>query len=88
MVLFAKITPKRIEATSFALLTGTCNLTRDMSGFVGTAVNSAFVGVTKDDLSRYSWLVILRMILGLTPLTYLWLLPERRQLIDEKKDSE
>ena len=39
MVLFAKITPKRIEATCFAFLTGTCNLTSSMRGLVGSAVN-------------------------------------------------
>lgn len=46
MVLFAKITPKRIEATAFAFLTGTSNLTHTLSGLVGSVVNSMFVGVT------------------------------------------
>lgn len=46
MVLFAKITPKRIEATGFAFLTGTSNLTGTIRGFTGTIINSLFVGVT------------------------------------------
>lgn len=46
LVLFAKITPKRVEATAFALLTGTSNLTGTLRSFVGTSVNSRFVGVT------------------------------------------
>ena len=46
MVLFAKITPKRIEATCFAFLTGTCNLISGMRGLVGSIVNETFVGVT------------------------------------------
>lgn len=59
MVLFAKITPKRIEATAFAFLTGTFNFTGTMRGLVGSAVNSAFVGVTQDDLSNYYILVVI-----------------------------
>lgn len=50
MVLFAKITPKRIEATAFAFLTGTCNFTGTMRGFVGSGINSTFVGVSQEDL--------------------------------------
>jgi glucose uptake protein GlcU len=46
MVLFAKITPKRIEATCFAFLTGTCNMTSGMRSLVGSFVNRNFVGVT------------------------------------------
>ena len=39
MVVFAKITPKRIEATSFAFLTGTSNFTGTLRGLVGSFVN-------------------------------------------------
>lgn len=46
MVLFAKITPKRIEATCFAFLTGTCNMTSSLRGLVGSYVNRRYVGVT------------------------------------------
>jgi hypothetical protein len=45
MVLFAKITPKRIEATAFAFLTGTSNFTGTLRGFVGYLVN-LFVGAS------------------------------------------
>jgi len=47
MVMFAKITPKRIEATGFAFLTGTSNLAGTLRGLIGTAVNYFFVGVTQ-----------------------------------------
>jgi hypothetical protein len=40
MVLFAKITPKRIEATGFAFLTGTSNLTGSIRGLIGTLINN------------------------------------------------
>jgi len=39
MVLFAKITPKGIEATCFAFLTGTCNFTTGFRDLVGSFVN-------------------------------------------------
>ena len=81
MVLFAKITPKNVEATAFALLTGTSNFTANMSGLVGTGINSAFVGVTKDDLSKYPTLVLIKLCISITPLAYLWLLPSREELL-------
>jgi hypothetical protein len=40
MVVFAKITPKRIEATAFAFLTGTYNLRGSLNGVVGSFINS------------------------------------------------
>ncbi len=46
MIVFAKITPKRIEATAFAFLTGTYNLSSSLHGVVGSIVNSTFVGVS------------------------------------------
>lgn len=53
----AKICPRRIEATSFAVLAGISNLRTAIQGWVGSAINVAFVGVTKDDLSKY-WILI------------------------------
>jgi vacuolar-type H+-ATPase subunit I/STV1 len=60
MVLFAKITPKHIEATVFALLTGTSNLANGvLSPMVGAWINDRFVKVTADDLSNFYILVII-----------------------------
>ena len=51
MVLFAKITPKYIEATVFALLTGCSNLSfAVLSPMVGAFINDMFVHVTTDNL--------------------------------------
>jgi len=77
MVLFAKITPKRVEATAFAMLTGTSNLTSTMRAWIGTSINTAFVGVTEDNLDDYYILVIISTVMSITPLLYLWLLPSR-----------
>ena len=49
-VMFAKITPKRIEATSFALLAGVSNFRATIRGWTGSYINEWFVGVTRDDL--------------------------------------
>ena len=79
MALFAKITPKRIEATAFAFLTGTSNLSGTMRGFMGYLVN-LFVGVSQTDLSKYYILVIISTVMSIAPLFYLNLLPSRSQL--------
>mmetsp|Transcript_13826 Transcript_13826/g.18787 ORF Transcript_13826/g.18787 Transcript_13826/m.18787 type:complete len:166 (-) Transcript_13826:99-596(-) len=79
MVLFAKITPHHIEATCFAFLTGTLNLTMVISGFMGSAINSMFVHVTNDDLSNFYILLIVQMICCIIPFFFLDLIPTKKQ---------
>ena len=50
-VMFAKITPKGIEGTTFALLAGVYNLRTTIRDWTGSWINDTFVGVTKEDLS-------------------------------------
>ena len=50
-VMFAKITPKGIEGTTFALLASVYNLRTSIRGWTGSWINDAFVGVSQDDLS-------------------------------------
>ena len=50
-VMFAKITPKGIEGTTFALLAGVHNIRSATRGMIGSWINDTFVGVTKEDLS-------------------------------------
>ena len=51
LVLFAKITPKNIEATVFALFTGVLNLSAIViSPNMGIIINQTFVGVTLTSL--------------------------------------
>ena len=45
-VMFAKITPKGIEGTTFAMLAGFYNFKATMRGWTGSWINDAFVGVT------------------------------------------
>ena len=68
MALFAKITPKRIEGTIFAFLTGTWNLDATViQPLMGNFING-FVGVTKDDLSGYSTLMLIALCV--TPIAF------------------
>lgn len=58
-VLFAKICPKHIEATCFALLAGISNFKGTFRGWIGSIINDNFVKVSKDDLSKYWVLVVI-----------------------------
>ena len=80
MVVFAKITPKRVEATAFALLTGTSNFKYVIKDFVGSSVNGALVGVTTEDLSNYYILVIINTVMSVIPALFLWLLPTKADI--------
>merc|ERR1719498_1777908 len=60
LALFAKITPPKIEGTTFAFMTGTMNFSNTViSPGVGTFINKNFVGVNKHDLSNYSTLILI-----------------------------
>jgi len=63
LALFAKVTPKRVEGTIFAFLTGTTNLANTLiSPMIGVYINERFVGVTADDLSNYPKLSLISLI--------------------------
>ena len=63
LAIFAKITPKRIEGTIFAFLTGSTNLANFViAPNMGVWINEQFVGVTADDLSSYPKLCFISMI--------------------------
>lgn len=76
-VIFAKITPKHIEATSFALLAGVSNFRATIRGWIGSQVNDWFVGVTTEDLSKYWQLVLIGFVCSFIPLCFLWLIPTK-----------
>lgn len=81
LVLYAKITPVHIEATVFAILTGTHNLCASvLSPQVGVWVNSKFVGVTSEDLSRYYILQLIALGVCLLPLMGIRLIPLRVEI--------
>ena len=96
LALFAKITPKKIEGTVFAFLTGTTNLANNViAPMVGVWINDRFVGVTADDLSKYKMLCLIGLATSFLGFLILPLIPwkediqryqdERRKLKLEEK---
>ena len=79
-VIFAKITPKHIEATSFALLAGISNFRAPVREWTGAWINETFVGVTTEDLSKYWQLVVIGFICSFIPLFFLYLIPTKAQI--------
>ena len=79
-VMFAKITPKRIEATSFALLAGVSNFRATIRGWTGSWINDTFVHVTREDLTDYWILVTIGFFCSFIPLLFLRLIPTRKQI--------
>ena len=79
-VIMSKITPKRIEATSFALLAGISNFRGTIRGTIGTWTNDTFVGVSKEDLSNYHVLVIISFVCSFLPLFFIWLIPTKKEI--------
>ena len=78
---FAKVTPAKIEATIYAFLTGTT----DLSGGViaplwGSFINRQFVGVTKDDMSGYSTLILIAFIGSIIFFVAIFLIPTKKQV--------
>ena len=53
-VLFSKVTPKAVEATIYAFLSGIFNLTNSfLSPGIGVLLNLTFVGVTTENMDNY-----------------------------------
>lgn len=98
MALFAKITPPRIEGTTFAFLTGTMNFgSTVISPGVGTFINHEWVGVSKKNLSGYSTLCLVAFICSIVSFALLPLIPSKknikewrakRKIIDDKNLEE
>ena len=81
-IIFAKICPKHIEATTYALLSGISNFRGSLGSWIGVIINKAFVGVTEEDLSQYWVLVTIQYFCSFLPLLLLWMIPTRK-VIDE-----
>ena len=78
MVLYAKIIPATVEASMFAIITGTSNLTKlFLAREVSNAIND-INGCNDDNLETCLWKDMLAMmILSLAPMAFVWLLPTK-----------
>lgn len=55
MVLFAKLTPDKIEASMFAFLMGLINLTGFISTYWGTLLNVTLIHDSSTTLKQNTW---------------------------------
>lgn len=89
MVLFAKITPNKIEATCFAFLTGTFNFCNGfISPLIGTKINDLFFGVSSEDMSDFYKLVAVSLILCPLPFYFLSMIPTREEIKKLQEERE
>jgi len=80
MVLFAKVTPRHIEGTVFALLTGMSNFANFvLAPAAGGIVNDLFVDVTNENLSsdNFVFLIMIECGCSLLPFLFMFLIPLR-----------
>ena len=76
LALFAKITPKKVEGTLYAVMTGVWNLSSFvLAPMIGVYINDKFVGVTADNLDGYSKLCQISLIVSFFSFLLLPLIP-------------
>jgi len=83
MVLFAKVIPKNIEGTVFALLTGTINFSGGvLSPLIGSMFNDAFLGVTTENMKTSNMITVnwIETFTSLIPILFLGLIPLRSRV--------
>ena len=86
LVLFAKITPKYIEATVYALLTGVFNMSNFfLSPMIGVLINRLFVNVTTSNLDQFYILLLIQMAFIPLPLLLLRLIPLKKEIKEFQK---
>ena len=89
MVLFAKVTPEHIEATCFAFLTGTSNFCNGvLAPLMGSFINDFFVGVSKEDFSKFHYLCAIGLVSQFAPFFFLHLIPTKQEIKDLQESRE
>ncbi|KAK6146057.1 hypothetical protein DH2020_019926 [Rehmannia glutinosa] len=87
LVLAAKICPEGMEATLFATLMSISNGGSVLGGLIGAGLTQLF-GVTKDEFSNLTSLIILCNLSSLLPLPLLGLLPQNISDVDSKESDD
>ncbi|RLN93325.1 hypothetical protein BBJ28_00002101 [Nothophytophthora sp. Chile5] len=84
MVLCAKLCPKGVEGTLFALLMSISNFSRSVSEFWGALV-CAWLGIAKDQYELLWLAIVLRSVLKVVPIFFLFLIPatDPQDLVDQ-----
>lgn len=84
MVLCAKLCPKGIEGTLFALLMSISNFSRSVSEFWGALV-CAWLGIAKDEYDLLWLAIVVRSVMKVVPIFFLFLIPatDPQDIVDE-----
>ncbi|CAI5734044.1 unnamed protein product [Hyaloperonospora brassicae] len=84
MVLSAKLCPKGIEGTLFALLMSIGNFSRCVSEFLGALV-CTWMGIAKDKYDNLWLAIVLRSVLKVVPIFFLFLIPttDPQEIVDK-----
>ena len=82
MVLFAKITPRNIEGTCFAFITGTSSFCRQfIQPMIGLQLNKFTVGVTQSNLTNFHTLCGYKLFASFIPFFFLWMIPTNEEIV-------
>ncbi|DAZ96237.1 TPA: hypothetical protein N0F65_012599 [Lagenidium giganteum] len=97
LVLCAKLCPKGVEGTLFALLMSISNFSYSVSEFWG-AIICSWLGIAKDQYDNLWIAIVLRSVLKIVPIAFLFLIPttDPQEVVDkldfesdnEGRDSE
>ncbi|CAH0478362.1 unnamed protein product [Peronospora belbahrii] len=84
MVLCAKLCPRGIEGTLFALLMFISNISNSVSEFWG-AILCDWMGIAKDEYDMLGTAIVVRSVLKVVPIFFLFLIPtsDPRDIIDK-----
>ena len=77
LVIAAQTCPSGIEAMLFATIMSANNLSNNI-GRLNGALLTQMMGVTNDNFINLSWLIVLSNLLGLAPLIFLHLIPDKK----------
>lgn len=87
VVLYTKITPHHIEATVFAMLTGTFSFANTVGGPLLGSFFCTIVGVDSQNLNRYDSLICIQIAAICMTFFYIYLVPQNKD-IKELQEAE
>lgn len=89
LVLCAKLCPKGVEGTLFALLMSISNFSYSVSEFWGAAI-CHWLSIQKDSYDNYWLAIVIRSLLKITPIFFLFLIPttDPQEIVDNLNFDE
>ena len=76
-----KLAPEGVEASILAIMYSLYNLSGSLiPQLIGTAINKYFVGMTKEKMHLYKYLVYIQIVSQLISFLTIWLIPIQKDL--------